>query len=64
VSNTAELERLNDSVPATAQRLGICQAFVWKLIKDGKITPVKIGRRTLIPRVEQVRFIETLMSAA
>jgi hypothetical protein len=59
-----EQDRLADSVPETAFRLGICQASVWKLIKEEKIKSVKIGGRRVVPREAQRAFLDRLMAAA
>jgi len=37
------------SVPQAALALGISKTSVWKLIKEGDLPAVKLGRRTLIP---------------
>ncbi len=37
------------SIPQAALALGISKTSVWKLIKEGDLPAVKLGRRTLIP---------------
>jgi len=37
--------------------LGISESMVWKLLADGSIARVKIGRRTLIRVAELDRFL-------
>jgi excisionase family DNA binding protein len=58
-----EQDRLADSVPETAFRLGVCQAMVWKLIKEKKIGSVKIGGRRVITRDAQRAFLDGLLAA-
>jgi excisionase family DNA binding protein len=36
------------SVPEAALALGVSKSSVWKLIKEGDLPAVKLGRRTLI----------------
>jgi len=40
----------------TAELLGIGYATVYRWIKQGKLIPVKVDRRTLIPKSEIVRL--------
>jgi excisionase family DNA binding protein len=37
-------------VPDTARILGLGRSTVWLMIKTGKLSTVRFGRRTLIPR--------------
>jgi len=48
------------SIQATIQILGVGRSSLYGLIAEGKIYPVKIGRRTLIPDQEIRRYVETL----
>ena len=41
--------RLAFSVDEAAESLGVSANTVWKLIRDGVLRKVKVGRRTLIP---------------
>lgn len=52
-------------VPLSEARdhLGIGQTKLFKLVKDGDLNAVKLGRRTLIPQSELVRFQSGLRSA-
>jgi excisionase family DNA binding protein len=43
-----EFERLLFSVPEAAQHLRISRTMIFKLLREGKLTPTKIGTRTLI----------------
>jgi excisionase family DNA binding protein len=37
------------SIPEAAEQLGVCRASVYKLIADGRLNPIKVGARRLIP---------------
>ena len=43
-----EFGRLLFSVPEAAQHLRISRTMIFKLLRQGKLTPTKIGTRTLI----------------
>ena len=43
-----------------AQQLGIGSATVWRWIKAGKLIPVRVDRRTLIPISEILRLRKEL----
>jgi len=49
------------SVEATAMRLGVCRDYVFKLIKDGTLASIKLGRRRLIPHVAIEALIASRM---
>jgi len=49
------------SIQSSTQILGIGRSSLYGLIADKKIYIVKIGRRTLIPDQEIVRYIESLI---
>ena len=56
---------LASTIPDTCRRLGIGRTLVYDLIKQGKLRPIKLGTRTLIPETELQRLItEQLESAA
>lgn len=40
-----------------AQRLSISESFVWKMLGDGRLNAVKIGRRVVIPHSEATRLL-------
>lgn len=48
------------SISQTAQLLGIGRSSLYALIAEGRITTVKIGRRTLIRDEELRRFVAQL----
>jgi hypothetical protein len=53
-------EPIADSVNIAAFRLGICRAQLYKEIQAGRLLVRKLGRRTLILRSEQERFLLAL----
>jgi excisionase family DNA binding protein len=57
-------ERVNDPISDFAASVGISVSLTWKLISQGKIKPIRIGRRTLIPRTERDRFLSELQEAS
>ena len=63
-SNTAlnDNESLLVSIAEACNLLRISRSFVWKLIADGKIRTIKIGRRTLIARSELISLIAAYCS--
>lgn len=46
------------TIPEAASDLGVCRSIVYRLLWDGAIRPVKIGRRIFIPNRELERFID------
>ncbi|MFM5954212.1 MAG: DNA-binding protein [Novosphingobium sp.] len=54
------IEPLADTVVVAAIRLNICRAQLYKEIAAGRITARKAGRRTLIERTEQERWLTSL----
>ena len=50
------------SIMSTAEILGIGRSSVYGLIADGKIKPVKIGRRTLIPDQSIQKLVDDLVA--
>ena len=53
-------EPLADDVAATAARLSASIAQIYKEIGAGRLTARKMGRRTLIERTEQARWLSAL----
>jgi len=53
------MEKLH-SVKETLKVLSISRTNLYSLVKDGKIKPLKLGKRTLFPESELNRFIEYL----
>jgi excisionase family DNA binding protein len=46
------------TVDEAAQYLRISRAFLYQLIRGGRIKTIKIGRRTIVRRVELSRFLD------
>ena len=55
-----EIEPLADTVLVAATRLGICRAQLYKEMAAGRLSARKAGRRTLIERTEQSRWLAAL----
>ena len=53
---------LASTIPDTCRRLGIGRTLVYDLIKQGKLRPIKLGARTLIPESELERLITDQLS--
>jgi excisionase family DNA binding protein len=52
------------SVAETAGKLRISRAMVFKLVRQGKLRPVRIGTRTLFAGSELERFIAEASTVA
>ncbi len=52
-----EPDRLSYSMSEAARAVGLSQATLFRLVKDGKLETVKIGSRTLVTRVELERLL-------
>jgi excisionase family DNA binding protein len=46
------------SIPDAARAIGIGRTTIYQLIAAGRLHPIKIGRRTLIPVSSIQRYIE------
>lgn len=55
-----QIEPLADNMLVAAARLNICRAQLYKEIAAGRIVARKLGRRTLIERTEQERWLNSL----
>jgi excisionase family DNA binding protein len=53
----AGVSRLN-SIPATAKRLQVSSFTVRRLIKDGRLRSVRIGRRVMVPETVVEHAVE------
>lgn len=49
---------------AREQLGGISRSTLYQLIKDGKLTPTKLGRRVFIAADELERYVSTLKTPA
>ncbi|QGN56179.1 DNA-binding protein [Novosphingobium sp. Gsoil 351] len=54
------VEPIADDPAAAAKRLGICRAQLYVELAAGRLVARKAGRRTLIARVEQDRWLAAL----
>lgn len=52
------------SIPAAADELSVSTRVVERLIADGEIATVKIGRRRLVPDEALVDYVERLKKSA
>jgi excisionase family DNA binding protein len=52
------------SVEAAARALGISRSLAWRLIREGQLRAVKIGRRTVVPVKECEALIARLGGVA
>ncbi len=55
---------LASTIPETCRRLGIGRTLVYDLIRQGKLRPIKLGTRTLIPETELQRLITDQLAQA
>lgn len=54
------MTRLLQPITEAYQSLGISRSTLYQLIKEGQLTPVKIGRRTFIAQAELERYVDRL----
>lgn len=52
-----ELHSFAYTIKNSALRLQVSESMVWKLIADGRLRKIKIGRRTLISGAEIARLL-------
>lgn len=50
-------------IPEAAQMIGLGRSSIYKLFDEGKLTPRKSGRRTLILVEDLKRYVESLPMA-
>lgn len=55
---------VTDTVDDFCSSLNIGRTTFYKLVKDGRIKLVKIGRRSLVPRTERDRLLSELINEA
>jgi excisionase family DNA binding protein len=60
----APVERQAYTVAEFAHALGLSRAFAYKLIDEGEVRTVRLGRRVLVPRTEVDRILADGISAA
>lgn len=61
---TITAEPLADAIPVAAERLSICRAQLYIEIRAGRIVARKLGRRTLVERSEQSKWLSSLPTMA
>lgn len=59
-NNKVVAEPLADPINVAATRMGVSRATAYNQIRDGLLTAHKAGRRTLILRTEQARWLAAL----
>jgi excisionase family DNA binding protein len=59
-SRTFPLEDCQFTTTETAAHLRVSRSYLYELIADKKIRPIKIGKRTLVQGVEIRRFMRSL----
>ncbi|MBI1309684.1 helix-turn-helix domain-containing protein [bacterium] len=51
--------KLAVSYREAAAALGVCERSVWGLVRDGKLSAIRIGRSVRVPVAELERFVAT-----
>ncbi|KPF81424.1 helix-turn-helix domain-containing protein [Novosphingobium sp. AAP93] len=59
-ATTLPTDRKADSIPATAARLSVSERTIYREISAGKLRAVRAGRRVLVTREEQDRWLNAL----
>lgn len=54
---SAANDKLAYGIQEAAEAMSVGKSTVWRWIHDGRVKTVKLGGRTLIPRVELERLI-------
>lgn len=54
------MTKLSVAVPEAAKMIGIGRSSIYKLFDEGKLTPRKSGKRTLILVEDLKRYVESL----
>lgn len=47
------------TVKETAEALGICEAAVYRMVKENTIGSHRVGRRILIPKVCLIQYVKS-----
>jgi excisionase family DNA binding protein len=58
----ATSERLLVSTAEAADALSLSRRHVHRLIDEGRLASVRVGRRRLVPRAELTRFVASLQA--
>lgn len=59
-----EVRRLAYSIPELAKAAGVGRTLIYAEIKAGRLKPVKVGSRTLVPVVEADAWLARLANSA
>ncbi len=59
-----QLPRYAYSVEEAAHQIGVGRSKIFELIKEGKLSAVKVGARTLVPDAALVYFLAACEPAA
>lgn len=59
-----QTDALADTIPVACARLGISRSSAYLAMKRGSLRAVKAGGRTLITRVDQLKWIDSLPAMA
>lgn len=62
-SRTFDITQCQFTVAEAADHLRVSRSYVYELIAEKKIRPVKLGKRTLVQGAELYRFMRSLASA-
>ena len=54
------VEPIADDPSTAAKRLGVCRSQLYLELASGRLVGRKVGRRTLIERTEQMRWLTSL----
>ena len=57
-------EKLVLSVEEAAQLLGVCKVHLYKLIREGQIPILKLGRRIVVPRCALLKMLESVTAGS
>lgn len=44
--------------PETGQLLGVSRAHIYKMVKEGRLPVLKLGKRLVVPRSALLRWLE------
>jgi excisionase family DNA binding protein len=55
-----EISRELLSLDQTSETLSICKSYVYRLISEGKLRSVKIGRRSLVSKRALTEYLDAI----
>ena len=62
-SRTFDLADCQFTIPEAADHLRVSRSYLYELIAEKKIRPIKLGKRTLIQGPELRRFMKSLAAS-